>query len=88
MDQDTVIVCENNFCTRTQAYPMIEGVRTRRWKYIRYTDLTPVVEALFDLAHDPHETTNFANEPEYDTVMNEMHHLLRVGWESCVPNMS
>lgn len=34
---------------------MIEGVRTERWKYIRYTDVTPVVEELFDLKQDPHE---------------------------------
>jgi arylsulfatase A-like enzyme len=35
--------------------PMSEGVRTTRWKYVRYTSVRPVYEELFDLEHDPLE---------------------------------
>ena len=52
--------CENNFCTSRQYYPMIEGVRTMRWKYIRFTDVRPAFEQLFDLENDPHEVDNLA----------------------------
>ena len=61
--------CENNFCTPTQAYPMIEGVRTERWKYIRYTDVTPVFEELFDLKKDPHETKNLASAKDHTQIL-------------------
>ncbi len=38
--------------------PMSEGVRTKRWKYTRYTSVSPVYEELFDLPTDSHETPN------------------------------
>ena len=61
---------ENLFTGRDT--PLSEGVRTKRWKYIRYfkapdpyreSDLhfagrTPVFEQLFDLEADPRETRN------------------------------
>jgi len=65
----TDFFCENNFCTPTQAYPMIEGVRTERWKYIRYTDVSPVVEELFDLKKDPHETKNLAGSNDHTQML-------------------
>lgn len=40
--------------------PKCEGVRTNRYKYIRYTDFDPPYEQLFDLTADPHEQTNLA----------------------------
>ena len=58
------------------AYEPMRAVRTRRWKYIRYTDVTPVVEALFDLSHDPHETTNLADAPALTKVRDELTSLL------------
>ena len=61
--------CENNFCTPAQAYPMIEGVRTERWKYIRYTNVTPIVEELFDLKQDPHETKNLAGSQDHTQTL-------------------
>jgi arylsulfatase A-like enzyme len=64
--------CESNFCTPAQAYPMIEGVRTKRWKYIRYTDVTPVVEELFDLKEDPHETNSLAGSEDHSQVLSRL----------------
>ena len=42
--------------------PEVEGVRTERWKYFRYTAATPPVEELYDLKQDPLETRNLASE--------------------------
>ncbi len=44
--------------------PRTEGIRTDRWKYIRYTDYQPPVEQLFDLASDPHEQHDLASRAE------------------------
>jgi choline-sulfatase len=38
-------------------------VRTERWKYIRYTDPSPPLEQLVDLATDPLEERNLARDP-------------------------
>ena len=38
-----------------RSIPKIEGVRSERWKYIRYTEPKPPLEQLFDLAADPLE---------------------------------
>lgn len=43
--------------------PRTEGVRTGRWKYIRYTDPNPPLEQLFDLAADPQEEKDLAPDP-------------------------
>lgn len=40
--------------------PKTEGVRTERWKYIRYTEPGPPLEQLFDLAADPMEENDLA----------------------------
>ncbi|MFP4058813.1 MAG: sulfatase-like hydrolase/transferase [Candidatus Brocadiia bacterium] len=42
--------------------PMSEGVRTERWKYIRYFRQQPVYEELYDLAEDPLETRSLVGE--------------------------
>jgi arylsulfatase A-like enzyme len=42
-----------------------EGVRTTRWKYIRYPEVSPVFEQLFDLAADPLERDNLAGQPRH-----------------------
>jgi arylsulfatase A-like enzyme len=55
--------CENNFRQPDQDYPMIEGVRTADWKYIRYPEMNPVYEQLFDLLGDPLETHDLARTP-------------------------
>jgi len=43
--------------------PKVEGVRTERWKYTRYTEPQPPLEQLFDLAADPREEKNLAADP-------------------------
>jgi arylsulfatase A-like enzyme len=45
------------------------GVRTERWRYIRYADGS---EELYDLASDPHEWTNVAGEPQHAAVKREL----------------
>lgn len=41
--------------------PKTEGIRTTRWKYIRYPEVVPVYEQLFDLESDPLEQSNLAS---------------------------
>ncbi len=55
---------EHVYNTKPPRRPIVkcEGVRTRRLKYIRYRDVDPPYEQLFDLAADPHEETNLAGE--------------------------
>ena len=55
--------CEHLFQTPEIVIPRSEGVRTRRWKYIRYFDQDPVWEELYDLEQDPHEAQNLRGEP-------------------------
>lgn len=45
---------------RVPSIPANEGVRTKRWKYIRWVDAQPLYEELYDLAADPKETANLA----------------------------
>jgi len=52
--------CENHFVVPDQYYPLIEGVRTTRWKYVRYPEMSPVYEQLFDLRSDPLELSDLA----------------------------
>jgi arylsulfatase A-like enzyme len=42
-----------------------EGIRTDRWKYIRYPKTTPIFEQLFDLQNDPLEQVNLASDPPH-----------------------
>jgi arylsulfatase A-like enzyme len=44
-------------------------LRGRRWKYIHFAALPPL---LFDLVADPHEMRNLAQDPAYQAVMLEM----------------
>ena len=46
-----------------RAIPKCEGIRTARWKYIRYTEPKPPLEQLFDLVADPHEEKDLARDP-------------------------
>lgn len=49
-----------------------EGVRTKRWKYVRYIEHDPPYEQLFDLKNDPGEHRNLASLPEYAKVLADM----------------
>ncbi len=42
------------------------GVRSERWRYIRYADGS---EELYDMQADPNEWTNIANKPEMAKVI-------------------
>ena len=45
--------------------PSSEGIRTHRWKYIRYTDNAAPFEEMYDLQTDPTEVTNLIGKPAY-----------------------
>jgi arylsulfatase A-like enzyme len=43
------------------------GVRSERWRYIRYADGS---EELYDMRKDPNEWNNLANDPRYKEILN------------------
>jgi arylsulfatase A-like enzyme len=49
-----------------------EGIRTTRWKYIRYPQTAPVYEQLFDLESDPLEQNNLASVDEHGPILARM----------------
>lgn len=57
--------------------PNIRGVRTDRWKYIRYPhgDGGPdrIEPELYDIRSDPHETRNLSRDKRYKPVIVRMH---------------
>lgn len=52
--------------------PKCEGVRTERWKYIRYKDTQPVQEELFDLKNDPNELDNLSAVPGNKELLDKL----------------
>jgi len=50
--------------------PKCEGVRTERWKYIRYFEEKPLYEELYDLAGDPQERVNLAKDLNHQETLN------------------
>ena len=57
--------------------PMSEGVRTERWKYLRWIAETPVKEELYDLQADPLEERSLLNDAKHAALLAEM----RGKWE-------
>lgn len=50
--------------------PKEEGVVTKDFKYMKYIEHN--YEELFDIKHDPHETTNLVNNPIYKLKLEEL----------------
>jgi arylsulfatase A-like enzyme len=61
-----------------EGVPGCEGLRSERWKYIRYAGLAPLRESLFDLEHDPQERSDLAADPDYSGLLRG----LRARWEA------
>lgn len=57
--------------------PPVEGVRTERWKYIRWVNSEPLVEELYDLESDPLEQSNLVGENAHLAKLEE----LRAKWQ-------
>jgi len=57
--------------------PPVEGVRTERWKYIRWVTSSPLVEELYDLKNDPLEEKNLLTDKANVKELEE----LRAKWE-------
>jgi arylsulfatase A-like enzyme len=55
-----------------ETIPKSEGVRTERFKYVRYFERNPVYEQLFDLKADPNEVTNLAGVPSSASVLQSL----------------
>jgi arylsulfatase A-like enzyme len=63
---------------RVPRIPGSEGIRTDRFKYIRYVGEDPVYEELYDLRHDPQESTNLLKNPEFADALEK----LRTRWQA------
>ena len=48
------------------------GVVGGRYKYLRYVDPVPDYEMLYDLAADPHETTDLARDARYRSTLESL----------------
>ena len=58
--------------------PQTEGVIEEQYKYLRYLDPEPDYEVLYDVKEDPHEIENLADDPAYQSVLEE----LRKHWDA------
>lgn len=67
--RDTVFYEHHSFPDRI---PASEGVRTDRYKYLRYVNREPVHEELYDLQSDPNESENLAEDPEHKNLLQRM----------------
>jgi arylsulfatase A-like enzyme len=63
---------EHTYTNLLHRIPKTEGVRTKQWKYTRYTDYTPPYEQLFDLAADPQELRNLAGDPLHEATLAKL----------------
>jgi arylsulfatase A-like enzyme len=52
--------------------PPSEGVRTAKWKYLRWVGVDPAVEELYDLTTDPTEQHNLATSARYRETLDDL----------------
>ncbi len=52
--------------------PDSRGVRSKEWKYIRYINVEPEVEELYNIRVDPLETNNLANDLNYVKIKDQL----------------
>ncbi len=52
--------------------PCSEAVRDPHYKYIRFVDVEPPYEELYDLENDPHEAHNLAGDPAHAETLRRM----------------
>ena len=57
--------------------PKCEGIRTDRWKYLRWIAEQPVKEELYDLSADPLEEHNLVSDERQTATLSD----LRAKWE-------
>ena len=48
------------------------GVRSAEWKYIRYVNVDPEVEEMYNIKTDPQESHNLANDPKYAPIKKQL----------------
>jgi choline-sulfatase len=62
----------NEHHMNNKSIPKWRGVRGERYTYARYYEQDPVYEFLHDLANDPDQTKNLANDPEHAAILKRM----------------
>jgi len=52
--------------------PDSRGVRSEEWKYIRYVNVEPEVEEIYNIRKDPLELHNLINDDNYTEIRNQL----------------
>jgi arylsulfatase A-like enzyme len=68
--------------------PKWEGVRSQKYVYARYTGETPAYECFYDLATDPDELNNLAENPQYSQPLQQMRTRCDEYISTCTPTDS
>ncbi len=74
INRDTILI---EHLWEFEHIPPSEGVRTDRWKYMRYMN-DKSLEELYDLNADPKEAVNLAKEDQYQPVLIDLQHKLDI----------
>lgn len=69
--------------TMAHIIPEIEGVRTERWKYVRWMNALPMREELYDLAKDPDELRDLAGEARHQKRLTALRDRWKEFVEAC-----